>query len=143
MSLRTRASVAVATVCLSLGLASAASAANLSVGVTPSVSISIGAHGSTTQKTYAQLLSIYQSLLGQINHNYGHRVAVALANYRKSLARARSAAEKLNARSTYRNAVVAATTEREVELEALGSPPSADSNHPGDGRDGGDQTSGN
>ena len=141
MSRKWRASVAAATAGLALVLASpAAYASNLS----PSVSISVTAHGSTNQKTYAQLLSAYQSLLGHINSTYGHRVAAALAAYRKSLAHARSAADKLNARSTYRSAVVAATTEREVELEALGSPPSnTDQTHPGDGRDGGDVTIGN
>lgn len=141
MSRKWRASVAVATVCLTLGLASpAAYASNLP----SSGSISKMAHGSTNQKTYAQLLSAYQSLLGHINHTYGHRVAAALAAYRKSLAHSRSAADKLNARSTYRSAVVAATTEREVELEALGSPPTnSDQNRPGSGRDGGDGSAGN
>ena len=141
MSLRGRASVVVVTACLAWGLASPAAYASDLVASTP---ITITAHGSTNQKTYAQLLSAYQSLLSHINHVYGHRVAVAMAAYRKSLAHARSAADKLNARSVYRSAVVVATTEREVELEALGSPPSnGDHTTQGDGRSGGDASSGN
>ncbi len=145
MSLRGRASVVVVTACLAWGLASPAAYASNLVASTPTPTpITISAHGSTNQKTYAQLLSAYQSLLSHINHVYGHRVAVAMAAYRKSLAHARSAADKLNARSVYRSAVVVATTEREVELEALGSPPSnGDQTTQGDGRSGGDASSGN
>ena len=141
MSLKGRASVAVATMLLALGLASSSAYAS---NLNPSVSISVAKHGSTPPKTYNQLMSEYRNSLGRINHDYGRRVAIALSKYRKSLSHAHSAADKLNARSTYRTAVFAATTEREVELEALGAPPTtSDQNTPSDGRDGGDVSIGN
>lgn len=131
MSLAGRASAVVVAACLTLGVgASMAGASSLSTS--SSVSVSLSAHGSTPTKTYAQLLGDYHHSLVRINHSYGQRVSQALAKYRKSLAKAKNSSDKLNARATYRTAVVAATTEREVELETLGSPPSHTDQSSGD-----------
>ena len=132
MSLARRASAVVVATCLTLGVGvGVAGASRLTIG--GSSSMSVLAHGKVTSKTYAQLLADYLSSLTRINHSYGQRVAQAHAKYVKSLAMARSASAKIHARSAYRTAVVAATTEREVELEILGSPPSADTSS-GDGQ---------
>ena len=133
MSLARRASAVAVAACLTLGVGvTAAGASRLTVG--PSLSVSLSAHGKVTTKTFAQLLADYQNSLTRINHSYGQRVAQAHAKYVKSLARARSAADKLHARAAYRSAVVAATTEREVELEILGSPPGHSDQSSGDGQ---------
>ena len=133
MSLARRASAVAVAACLTLGVgATVAVASGLSAGTATSLSLS--AHGKITATTYAQLLADYESSLTRINHSYGQRVAQAHAKYLKSLAKARSAADKLHARAAYRTAVVAATTEREVELEILGSPPGHSDQSPGDGQ---------
>ncbi|MDE3082496.1 MAG: hypothetical protein KGJ39_03655 [Acidobacteriota bacterium] len=133
MSLARRASAVAVAACLTLGVGvSAAGASGLSAGT--SASMSLSAHGKVTTKTLAQLLADYESSLTRINLSYGERVAQAHTKYLKSLARARSAADKLHARAAYRTAVVAATTQREVELEILGSPPGGSDQSSGDGQ---------
>jgi hypothetical protein len=133
MSLARRASAVAVAACLTLGVGvSAAGASGLNVGT--SISLSLSAHRSTAVKSVAQLLADYEGSLTRINHSYGQRVAQALAKYLKSLAKAKSASDKLQARAAYRTAVVAATTQREVELEILGSPPGQSDQSPGDGQ---------
>ena len=132
MSLARRASAVAVAACLTLGVGVTAAGA-VGASARNSASVALSAHGRVTIKTYAQLLADYEKSLTRINHSYGQRVTAAHAKYLKSLARARSAADKLHARAAYRNAVVAATTEREVELEVLGSPPGHSDQSSGDG----------
>ena len=122
MSRARRASAVAVAACLSLGVGVTGAGASR---LAPSTSIAnyLSAHGSTAATTYHRLLGDYRRSLARINHSYGLRVAQAHEKYLKSLARAKSASDKLQARTRYRSAVVAATTEREVELEILGSPP--------------------
>ena len=136
MSLARRASAVAVAACLTLGVgASVAGASGLSAGT--SATLDLSAHGKVTNKTAAQLLADYESSLTRINHTYGQRVANAHAKYLKSLAHARNAAAKLHARAAFRSAVVAATTEREIELEVLGSPPGQSDQSSGDNQSSG------
>ncbi|HSN03029.1 MAG TPA: hypothetical protein VLS91_06055 [Acidimicrobiales bacterium] len=132
MSRLRRASAVAVAACLTLGVGVTAVGAS-QLTVSDSLVGSLTAHGTSTHKTYAQLVADYQSSLTRINHSYGERINQARAKYLKSLAKAKSASDKLHARTKYRTAVVAATTEREVELEILGSPPGSDQS-PGDGQ---------
>ncbi len=132
MSLARRASAVAVAACLTLGVGATAAGA-VGASARNSASVALSAHGRVTIKTYAQLLADYEKSLTRINYTYGQHVAAAHSKFLKSLARARSAADKLHARAAYRNAVVLATTEREVELEILGSPPHSDQSS-GDGQ---------
>ncbi|MDE3094302.1 MAG: hypothetical protein KGJ47_11040 [Acidobacteriota bacterium] len=132
MSRLRRASAVAVAACLTLGVGVTAVGAS-QLKVSDSLTVNLTAHRSSTHQTYAQLLADYESSLTRINHSYGQRINQARAKYLKSLAKAKSASDKLHARAAYRTAVVAATTQREVELEVLGSPPGSDKS-PGDGQ---------
>ncbi len=107
-----------------LGLAGVAPASASEPGARSVVaSAGLRPHGSSQPKTYAQRLADYHRALRHINQRFGRRLSIAVAKYKLALARARSAQDKLNARSAYRSALLSATNEREVELESLGSAP--------------------
>ncbi|HUX04691.1 MAG TPA: hypothetical protein VMV53_07305 [Acidimicrobiales bacterium] len=133
-SLLTR-SVAAVALCSALGVA--ASGVAYANGGSPHAyaasSVDHAAHSSlnandrsappSSKKSFGQLQRQYRDALRTINREFEQSVAAAQSQFVSSLVSARTAADKLAARTQFRNAVAGATAKREVALKGLGRPP--------------------
>ena len=117
-----RRSVGVAVVVASLGLATPAVANGVPASHRPAAaSVARAAHHAKT----------YRDAMSAIDAAFARSVAKATKSLQVQMARAKSAADRIDARNRYRMAIVKATRQREVEVELLDQSPLGQNNSDG------------
>ena len=117
-----RRSVGVAVVAASLALSTPALASGQPVARGPAtVAVTRTAHHAKT----------YRDAMAAIDAAFARSVAMATKSLHVRMARAKSAADRIDARNRYRMAIVKATQHREVEVELLDQSPLGKNNADG------------
>ena len=94
--------------------------ASLAVASTPALAAGRSAKHGPAKATPA---ATYRADMASIDAEFSHAVAQATVNLRRAMAHSRTAADRINARNVYREAIRRATHRREVEVEVLDSSP--------------------
>ena len=94
--------------------------ASLAVASTPALAAGRSAKHVPAKATPA---ATYRADMVSIDAEFSHAVARATETLRRAMAHSRNAADRINARNVYREAIRRATQRREVEVEVLDSSP--------------------
>ena len=92
--------------------------ASLAVASTPALAAGRSAKHAPAKATPA---ARYRADMVSIDAEFSHAVARATETLRRAMAHSRNAADRINARNVYREAIRRATQRREVEVEVLDS----------------------
>ena len=92
--------------------------ASLAVSSTPALAAGRSAKHAPAKATPA---ATYRTDMVSIDAEFSHAVARATETLRRAMAHSRNAADRINARNVYREAIRRATQRREVEVEVLDS----------------------
>ena len=97
--------------------------ASLAVSSTPALAAGRSAKHAPAKHAPAKATpaATYRTDMVSIDAEFSHAVARATANLRRAMAHSRTAADRINARNVYREAIRRATQRREVEVEVLDS----------------------